>query len=188
MRLDGTLRAALKAGALGLSLATAAAAAHAGDASEEALRAKADLLLNGVRQQVADCEGRPRVLASAGTDSGALATQRPPLRWNPQLGEAATRHGDAMARTRVFDHVGTDGSTVRERVDATGYRWQVIGENLAAGHPRLEDAVAGWLRSSSHCAALIDPRFTEFGLSRTDSTSPNDAFGTYWTLVLGRPR
>jgi uncharacterized protein YkwD len=67
-------------------------------------------------------------------------------------------------------------------------RWQVIGENLAAGHPRLEDAVAGWLHSRTHCTALLDPRFTEFGLSRTDSSSPNDAFGTYWTLVLGRPR
>jgi hypothetical protein len=26
-----------------------------------------------------------------------------------------------MARTRLFDHVGTDGTTVRERVTATGY-------------------------------------------------------------------
>lgn len=188
MRIDGSLRAALAAGALGLCLATAAATARAGDAFEETLRAKADLLLNAVRQQVADCEGRPRVLASAGADSGVLATDRPALRWNSQLGEAATRHGDAMARTRVFDHVGTDGSTVRERVDETGYSWQVIGENLAAGHPQLEDAVVGWLRSSTHCSALLDPRFTEFGLSRTDSASPNDAYGTYWTLVLGRPR
>jgi len=188
MRIDGSLRAALTAGALGLGLATAAATARADDASGEALRTKADLLLNEVRQQVADCEGRPRILASSSAAPGALATDRPPLRWNPQLGEAAARHGDAMARTRVFDHVGTDGSTVRERVDATGYRWKVIGENLAAGHPRLEDAVVGWLRSQTHCVALLDPRFTEFGLSRTDSASPNDVFGTYWTLVLGGPR
>jgi len=188
MRVDGSLRAALTAGAMGLALATAAATARADDEPGEALRTSADLLLNEVRAQVADCEGRLRVLASVGADSGALSTGRPPLRWNAQLGDAAARHGDAMALTRVFDHVGTDGSTVRERVDATGYRWQVIGENLAAGHPRLEDAVAGWLHSRTHCTALLDPRFTEFGLSRTDSSSPNDAYGTYWTLVLGRPR
>jgi hypothetical protein len=188
MRVDGSLHAALTAGALALALATAAATARASDETGEALRARADLLLNGAREQVADCEGRPRMLASIGADAGALSMGRPPLRWNAQLGDAAVRHGDAMARTRVFDHVGTDGSTVRERVDATGYRWQVIGENLAAGHPRLEDAVVGWLRSRTHCAALLDPRFTEFGLSRTDSASPNDAYGTYWTLVLGRPR
>jgi len=182
------MRALCAAGALGVALATAAVPVRADDAPDETLRALADLVLNGVREQIADCEGRPRVLALAGPGTAALANPRPPLRWNPQLGEAAARHGDAMARTRLFDHVGADGSTVRERVDATGYRWQVIGENLAAGHPRLEEAVVGWLRSRSHCAALLDPRFTEFGLARTESTSPNDAYGTYWTLVLGRPR
>jgi hypothetical protein len=188
MRLDGSLRALCVAGALGIALAGAPDPARAADPSDESLRTLADLVLNGVREQIADCEGRPRVLASASPGTGTLATGRPPLRWNAQLGEAASRHGEQMARTRLFDHVGTDGTTVRERVDATGYRWQVIGENLAAGHSRLEEAVVGWLRSRSHCAALLDPRFTEFGLARTDSTSPNDAYGTYWTLVLGKPR
>lgn len=178
----------MTAGALGIALTSGAAPARADIEADEALPTLADLVLNAVREQVADCEGRPRVLASSTVGIGALATGRPPLRWNPLLGEAATRHGVAMARTRLFDHVGTDGSTVRERVDAAGYRWQVIGENLAAGHPSLEDAVVGWLRSRTHCAALLDPRFTEFGLARTETASPSDAYGTYWTLVLGQPR
>lgn len=201
MRSNGSLWAWLATFALGAMLALGWASpsrADDGDAAEAAigavaplvdgLRAHAGALLNGVRAQVSGCEGTLPVIASIGAGAGLLAVERPVLRWNPQLAEAAQRHADAMARTRLFDHVGADGSTVRERVDATGYRWQLIGENLAAGQGRLEEAVVDWLKSESHCAALLDARYTEFGLARIDSDSPADAFGTYWTLVLGRPR
>jgi hypothetical protein len=187
------LRATGAAAMLGLACSTGQAAADGEDAG---LRQHADTLLNAVRSRVADCAQTPRpvALAAAGgapgtrSDTPPEALVRPALSWNPRLAAAAGRHAGAMARTRVFDHVGTDGTTVRERVTATGYRWQAIGENLAAGHPALEDAVAGWLASRSHCEALLDARFTEFGLARAVSNSPSDAYGTYWTLVLGRPR
>jgi uncharacterized protein YkwD len=169
-----------------------AVAAGPGRASDDALGARADAVLNAARARVADCDARPTTVATvatvATTAPGAPTVERPRLRWNPLLAQAAARHAGAMARTRLFDHVGPDGSTVRERVSATGYRWQLVGENLAAGHARLEDAVNGWLESRSHCAALLDPRFTEFGLARIESDSPGDAYGVYWTLVLGRPR
>jgi uncharacterized protein YkwD len=64
----------------------------------------------------------------------------------------------------------------------------VIGENLAAGHENIEDAVVDWLKSRTHCTALLDARYTEFGLARIDSNHPDDAYGTYWVLILGRPR
>jgi hypothetical protein len=176
-------RLAAVAGA-SLLLALAASGARA---SDDALGAKADAVLNAVRARVAECGGEPATVASADPGCGATA-ERPRLRWNPLLAQAAARHAGAMAQTRLFDHVGPDGTTVRERVSATGYRWQLIGENLAAGHADLDEAVAGWLDSRSHCAALLDPRYTEFGLARIESDSPNDAYGVYWTLVLGRPR
>jgi hypothetical protein len=174
--------------------AAAAPAAVAGGlrSGDTTLGARADALLNRIRERLADCSGDGRSLASSAmqrsSDAPAAASARPALRWSPQLAAAASRHAGAMARTRLFDHVGIDGTTVRERVTATGYRWQSIGENLAAGHVALEDAVAGWLESRSHCEALIDPRFTEFGIAQTVSDRPDDTYGTYWTLVLGRPR
>lgn len=170
------------------ALGTAAAAAADADdaASPQALALEADTLLNSIRARIADCGDGPRLLAGAAPIEAV--PERPPLRWNPRLADAAARHAGAMARTRLFDHVGADGTTVRERVNATGYRWQLIGENLAAGHVRLDEAVSGWLASRTHCAALLDARYTEFGLARTESASASDAYGTYWTLVLGRPR
>lgn len=177
-------------------LGLACASGQAADDGERGLREQADALINAIRERVADCGGPSRMLAMAVpagagatmSDASPAAVERATLRWNPQLAAAASRHAGAMARTRLFDHTGIDGTTVRERVTATGYRWQSIGENLAAGHPTLEDALVGWLESRAHCEALIDPRFTEFGLARTVSSSPSDAYGTYWTLVLGRPR
>lgn len=155
--------------------------------ADEALGEQARAALDAVRARTAGCDGGPVSIASAGPSAGVLA-ERAPLRWNARLAQSAARHAGAMARTRQFDHVGADGTTVRDRVDATGYRWRLIAENLAAGHARIDEAIASWLASPAHCAALLDGRFTEFGIARIESDSPNDPYGVYWTLVLGRPR
>lgn len=182
------LRAALCCAALAIG-GTPAAAEETGEA---ALRERAEQVLNLVRQRVADCSGGPTLVALAATEgataSDASAAERPALRWNDRLAEAAARHAGAMARTRVFAHVGADGTTVRERVDATGYRWLAVAENLAAGQDDFAQAVADWLASTSHCGSLVDARYTEFGIARSRAVHPFDTYGTYWALVLGRPR
>lgn len=182
----GRLKHAIAAAALCLAATAVPVAADEPD-HEAAFRAEADMLINTVRKRVSDCSGDVQQVASVGSGASTVAP-RPDLQWSPQLAQAAARHAGEMARTRLFDHVGADGTTVRERVNATGYRWQVIGENLAAGHAALGDALAGWLSSRSHCEALIDRRFTDFGIAKTASESPNDIYGVYWALVLGRPR
>lgn len=193
MRPDGTmggrrLHAALCATAM--ALGSVGAAADEGD--EQGLRTRAEQVLNQARQQVARCgAGDPATSLAAQQDAsvgGDPASDRPMLRWNPQLAEAAARHTGAMARTRMFAHVGMDGTTVRERVDATGYRWKAVAETLAAGQSDLVQAVRDWIASASHCAALVDARYTEFGIARSSAVHPSDAYRTYWTLVLGRPR
>lgn len=93
-----------------------------------------------------------------------------------------------MAEQAFFDHVDPEGHTVAQRSTAAGYRWRVIGENLAAGQPALVEALHDWLASPSHCRNLVDARFTEFGLARVSSAYPTDPYGVYWVLVLGRPR
>ncbi len=167
------------------------------------LAEESSVLLNAVRAGVADCAGAAGTAPAApgaasagpvtapagpGAPDPAPAPGRPALRWNAMLADAALRHATGLAHAGRFDHVGADGSTVRERVAATGYRWRALAENLAAGHPDLRAAVDAWLGSNAHCAALLDPRFSEFGLARAVADRSTDLPEPYWILVLGHPR
>ena len=67
-----------------------------------------------------------------------------------------------------------------------GYVWQASGENVAAGQPDAESAVAAWLDSPGHCATLMEPRFTETGIAFALAPGKNPA--VYWTQVFAAPR
>lgn len=164
-------------------------ASAAGD--EATIQRTADLI-NTIRKRLDACgeEGMLAVSASGAprarhTNAVPGIAARPGLTWNPLLAETARRHSESMAREGYFDHVDTEGRTVGARARAAGYRYRVVGENLAAGHASIEEAIRGWLLSASHCRNLIDERFTEFGIARVQSERPDDRYGAYWTLVLG---
>lgn len=110
----------------------------------------------------------------------------PPLRWNDALAEAARLHSEEMARFNFLSHSGRDGSTAAQRVERAGYRYRAMGENIAGGQLKPEDAVAGWMDSPGHCANLMSPAFTEMGVAfAVDGTS---RMGVYWTQEFGTPR
>lgn len=111
----------------------------------------------------------------------------PPLAWNANLAQAALAHSGDMAGQRYFSHVAKDGRVVAQRAAQAGYRWRLIGENIAAGQDTAEEAVAGWLNSPAHCANIMNPGFTEMGAAFgiSDGARPGRV---YWTQVLGAPR
>jgi uncharacterized protein YkwD len=55
----------------------------------------------------------------------------PPLDADPALQRSATRHVVDQGRAGSRSHVGTDGSTVRQRVAAAGLRAALVGEEIA---------------------------------------------------------
>src|SRR5688572_14272382 len=57
---------------------------------------------------------------------------RDPLLRHSALDRAAQGHAEDMLGRRYFSHVSPEGESVRDRVRATGYRWRVVGENLAS--------------------------------------------------------
>lgn len=109
-----------------------------------------------------------------------------PLAWNDQLGSAALEHSHDMAKQNYFSHTGRDNSQVGERARREGYEYQLIGENLAAGHGSAKQAVAGWLMSPGHCANLMNPEFTEMGAAYVVNPASDSAI--FWTQVLGAPK
>ena len=89
-----------------------------------------------------------------------------------------------MAARSYFDHHAPDGSEPRDRVRRTGYRWMLIGENIAFGPDTAEEVVAGWLASPGHCANIMDARFRDMG-SAVAKGRKRGYF--YWVQDFGQP-
>lgn len=130
-------------------------------------------IVNAVRAAGAVCGTR-----GAFAPAGALT-------WNSQLASAAYAHSRDMADNDYFSHDSQDGRTMVDRINAAGYSWSTVGENIAAGYGSVQAVVDGWMASDGHCANLMNPRFTEFGMACARQEASK--FKTYWTQDLGRP-
>lgn len=135
-------------------------------------------------------EVRAAVLCLINEERAAQGLGR--LRQSTQLDQASALHGTWMARTHVFSHQQTGPGalpTMRERVDAVGYDWRELGENLAAGQPTPAEVVREWLLSPSHLSTIRLPNVVDFGLDLNAGyvTFSNGTTGTpIWTTVFGR--
>ncbi len=109
----------------------------------------------------------------------------PPLARSAILDRVALAHAREMATRGRMSHAGADGSSPGERATRAGYRWQVIGENVAFGQPTPGQVVAGWLESAHHCENIMDPDFTDMGISSAAGT--RDGAVLYWSQVFGKP-
>ncbi len=109
----------------------------------------------------------------------------PPLIHSELLQKAALAHARDMANRSVLGHAGSDGSTPAERATREGYRWRVVGENIASGQATPEQVVEEWLGSPHHCANLMDADFTEMGVGYASDTGSSG--GIYWSQVFGTP-
>jgi uncharacterized protein YkwD len=85
-----------------------------------------------------------------------------------QLQTAARIHSQDMACNGFVSHTGSDGSSVRDRVELQGYDWSWIGENIyctsdtSSGAPqRVFD---WWMNSAPHRANLLSPNYTQIGV------------------------
>ncbi|MCB9802721.1 CAP domain-containing protein [Candidatus Nomurabacteria bacterium] len=88
-----------------------------------------------------------------------------PLTESAILDQAAYNKVEDMLLEQYFAHVGPDGKRVSSWLRALGYTYHVAGENLAMGFASAEDVVAAWQNSPTHYANLIDPLYSEIGVS-----------------------
>ena len=111
------------------------------------------------------------------------------LSWNGQLESASSVHSTDMAVNNYFDHEGTDKLRVGGRVQATGYSYSYVGENIAAGHTNVNDVFNypngfGWMSSvKGHCENIMKASHRNLGASC--KYNPNSDYQYYWTLVMG---
>ncbi len=129
--------------------------------------------INAVRAQARSCGGTSMPAAAA-------------LKWNSALANAAAVHSADMAAKDFASHTGSNGSTVADRINAAGYVWSAIAENIAGGNSGAAATVNQWVTSAPHCQAMMSATYVDVGgscMSRAGST-----YTYYWTIDLGRPR
>lgn len=107
----------------------------------------------------------------------------PALSLNAQLTAAAQAHSADQACHNFISHVGSDGSSIQERIAAAGYSSSYSIEIIAVGGP--QDAIAQWSDDALHRNAMIDRNATEVGIGWADS--PNSVYGGHFTVVLASP-
>ena len=108
-----------------------------------------------------------------------------PVRWNEALARAARSHSEDMAANNYFGHNSRDGTPPHARVERAGYDYGSTAENIAAGQPTPEVAMATWLNSAGHCANLMSAEYTEMAVAMASNRRGHP--GTYWTMVFGTP-
>jgi uncharacterized protein YkwD len=107
-----------------------------------------------------------------------------PVVWNQRLLSAATGHSEDMADNNYFDHVSLRGSHPADRVEASGYHWRNVAENIAAGQFDTPGVMKAWMESPGHCSNIMNPKYEEIGVACVQR--PGTIYGGYWTMVLGR--
>ncbi|PTH85499.1 hypothetical protein C9J60_24905 [Streptomyces sp. A244] len=106
-----------------------------------------------------------------------------PVTANDRLTRAADDYSDVMASSGVMSHTGPDGSTMTTRVEAAGYRWSTLGENIARGQADAAAVMKSWMNSPGHRANILNCSFKELGVG----VHLGDG-GPWWTQNFGAGR
>lgn len=93
-----------------------------------------------------------------------------PLRVEPRLSLAAEDRVGDMMRKRYFDHVSPDGVQPFTWVRKRGYRYSIVGENLALGYRSGQSVVTGWMNSPGHRENMLQRGFDEVGIAVVDAS------------------
>jgi uncharacterized protein YkwD len=89
-----------------------------------------------------------------------------PLELQSELIAMADAKNRDMIANQYFAHVAPNGDDIAALAKREGYAYLRIGENLALGDfASSSHVVTGWMRSPGHRANILDPEFTQIGVS-----------------------
>ena len=112
-----------------------------------------------------------------------------PLTVDSLLTQAAPTHTENMAVQDFYEHIGLDGSSRGDHIEATGYDFSAWAENIAVGYQIPEAVVKAWMNSAGHGANILHQDFQEIGVGYyflEEDTGSVNAYH-YWTQVFSTP-
>ena len=126
-------------------------------------------LLNAARAEGVNCRG------------GGGGVKLPPLKYDATLAQVAKRHALDMGRAGFLSHY-YQGIGPRVRLARAGYDYLRMSEIIFKGASSSpEQAVRWWLWSPTHCRAVMNPYYVEFGAGLSVA-------GNAWAVELAQPR
>ncbi len=87
-----------------------------------------------------------------------------PLSMNINLEIAAQNKSDYLINNNYFGHNTPDGKQFSSWIKDSGYKYSLIGENLATNFSSSKNTFNAWMKSQGHKDNILDPNFTEFGI------------------------
>ncbi|MFG3081678.1 CAP domain-containing protein [Streptomyces parvulus] len=127
--------------------------------------------------------GGPEAQVLALVNEERAAAGCSPVTANDRLTRAADDYSDVMASSGVMSHTGPDGSTMASRVEAAGYQWSTLGENIARGQADAASVMDSWMNSEGHRANILNCSFKELGVGVHFGDG-----GPWWTQDFGTGR
>lgn len=112
----------------------------------------------------------------------------PRLRLNSTLSAAAGDRARDMFEQRYFDHVAPDGTQPFVWAKSRGYRYSLIGENLAMGQRSAEQVVDQWMSSPGHRANILGRGFRDAGIAIVPGSPVGGSRGYTFVVLYGTER
>jgi hypothetical protein len=85
------------------------------------------------------------------------------LQINDQLTQAAKAKAQAVLDSQIFDHT-INGKRFSTWIKATGYQYNIVGENLAIDFVTSEGLMRAWMASPEHRENILGDEYTEIGV------------------------
>lgn len=87
-----------------------------------------------------------------------------PLRWSPELAQAARQHDQQMVQRHVLEHQFHGEPDLPARAGQAGAHFHAVAENIALG-PDVPDLERQWMHSPPHRANILDPEMDRIGIA-----------------------
>lgn len=89
---------------------------------------------------------------------------QPNLKIDSDLMKAAQKRAEDMAKQKIFDHYGPDGSNPWDYIQNSNYNYVIAGENLAISNSSDSDIVDSWMQSITHKNNILNADFYNIGM------------------------
>jgi len=108
------------------------------------------------------------------------------LSTNAVLNNAANLKAKDMFEKNYWAHFAPDGTSPWYFFNLVGYRYSWAGENLARDFATSAGVVTAWMNSSGHKANILNPNYTEIGVSNVNGNLEGEDT-TLVVQLFGRP-